>query len=167
LPRARSAPPRARRSGAAAPGAAPRRARSLALSRAFAAAAMVYYESWDEFYRLAEQLYRAAPLRVRAAARPRARETRRATASHTHGEGLGLRRRVVTRNAHAAPPAAAPPADALLHEVPAARRRAGAESHGRRAGASQRLITLSLALRATRLSFCSRVPLPCLAWRSV
>jgi hypothetical protein len=26
---------------------------------------MVYYESWDEFYRLAAQLYREQPLRVR------------------------------------------------------------------------------------------------------
>jgi hypothetical protein len=40
---------------------------------------MVYFESWDEFYRLSEELYRAAPLQARrcggagAALAPRAR----------------------------------------------------------------------------------------------
>ena len=47
-----------RPAGAAAERAAPRRVRLWP-------SAMVYFESWDEFFRQSEALYRAAPLRVR------------------------------------------------------------------------------------------------------
>jgi len=154
---------------------------------------MVYFESWDEFFRQSEALYRTAPLRVRreAAQRLRVGLTRRLARSQTrfctkyrHKDGalvLKVTDDVQARPARAAlhrPPA--PDADCAvrcpLRAVPQVQdgpgggpeeggeaQRAVPEPHGPRIGRQPRHVARSALLRLAFLSTLSRVGL--LRWR--